>query len=53
MKKLIDDFAKYAKEEFGEEISLDQNSQPDSFENIFGGTFEKKEEISLSEEMGS
>lgn len=45
----IDDFIKYAKEQFGVEISLESDVQSDSFESIFGGTFSYTENDMISE----
>ncbi len=37
--KAVEDFIKYAREEFGYNIVLDSSSEPDSFESIFGCSF--------------
>lgn len=37
--QLLEDFIKYAKSEFGYEISIKKSTFPDSFESIFGGSF--------------
>ena len=40
MKKMeLDDFIKYAKEQFGCEISVKMSEKPDTFVSIFGGSF--------------
>lgn len=43
---LLEEFIKYAKSEFGYEISVTNSNYPDSFESIFGGSF-----LSLDDEL--
>ena len=42
MKDMMEAFAKYAKEQFGCDISLKTSSTPDTFESIFGASFIKQ-----------
>ena len=35
----LDDFIKYAKEQYGCEIILKESEKPDTFEDIFGASF--------------
>ncbi len=42
MKDMMEVFAKYAKEQFGCDISLKASSTPDTFESIFGVSFIKQ-----------
>lgn len=41
-KMSIDDFVRYAKEQFGVEVTLEENRTPDTFENLFGESFLEK-----------
>lgn len=38
-KTMLDDFIRYAKEQFSCEISVKKNSTPDTFTSIFGVSF--------------
>lgn len=42
MKDMMKAFAKYAKEQFGYNISFEKSSTPDTFESLFGESFIKK-----------
>lgn len=42
MKDMMKEFAKYAKEQFGYDISLKASSTPDTFESLFGASFIKQ-----------
>ena len=40
MKKIeLNDFAKYVKEEYNCDIEIKKNNKPDTFDNIFNGSF--------------
>lgn len=39
MNEMLNDFIKYAKEQFGYDIIAEKSSTPDTFESIFGFTF--------------
>ena len=39
MTKILEDFIKYAREEFGYTISCEESSTPDTFETFFGNYF--------------
>lgn len=39
MRDMMETFAKYAKDQFGYEISLKPSSTPDTFESLFGTCF--------------
>lgn len=39
MKDVMEAFVKYAKEQFGYDISLKTSSTPDTFESLFGASF--------------
>lgn len=43
-KMLLDDFIRYAKEEFNCDIHLKASDRPDTFESIFGASFLNEEE---------
>lgn len=45
MKQILDEFIKYAKEQFGYEISVEKTSTPDSFESIFGVNFFEQDSV--------
>ena len=42
MKDMMKAFAKYAKEQFGYDISIKKSSTPDTFESLFGASFVKQ-----------
>lgn len=42
-KQMVEDLIKFAKEQFGYEISIKESTTPDSFESIFGASFLKQE----------
>ncbi|EHL19880.1 MAG: hypothetical protein ACTTHM_00250 [Peptoanaerobacter stomatis] len=42
MKDMMKAFAKYAKEQFGYNISFKKSSTPDTFESLFGESFIEK-----------
>ena len=44
MNSLMDKFIKYAKEQFGYDISLTEADTPDTFESLFGVSFITEEE---------
>lgn len=44
MNSLMDKFVKYAKEQFGYDISLTEAGTPDTFESLFGVSFINEEE---------
>ena len=49
----IDDFIRYAKEKFDCDIFLRSNKKPDTFEEIFGGSFlNQSVDISEVESLG-
>ena len=54
MKMVLDDFIKYAKEQFDCEISVKKCDKPDTFASIFGASFlnEKCVEIVDDKESG-
>ncbi len=51
MKDMMEAFKKYAKEQFGYDISFEKSSTPDTFGSLFGMSFinQKDEEIFLPE----
>ena len=44
--KALDDFIKYAKEQFGYDIILKKEDKSDSFESIFGASFLEQNPVS-------
>lgn len=50
MTKMLEDFIKYAKEEFGYTITCEESSTPDTFETFFGNYFvENTDDIIFSD----
>lgn len=39
---MLEDFIKYAKEEYGVTITQEESDEPDTFEKLFGGSFIKE-----------
>ena len=48
----MEEFKKYAKEEFGYDISFEKSSTPDTFESLFGTSFinQRDEDIFMPDE---
>lgn len=44
MRDMMDEFVKYAKEEFGYDITFEKSLEPDTFETLFGASFLKQKE---------
>lgn len=44
MSDMMDEFVKYAKKEFGCDVTFEKSLKPDTFESIFGQSFLKQKE---------
>ncbi len=47
MREMMDEFIKYAKEQFGYDITFENSSTPDTFETLFGASFLKQNDADM------